>query len=272
MHQLTMNMNRIGVTTTLILIDSLQRLVHSGVLLTLHKTPALKRYLTQFTEHLQSGRFQGSYLQRVMEQMNASVEMPRVSYANPLSALVQASKPRANNASPESRRIHQQCISRLLDLARRGLLQTITEKEVACQLRETDASNSYQSRLSSSEIEMNISTAVETTNLQSLLLFLHEQSTVASPPGHLPHSRVSHFIQYLRHCAQLGILYQPSVLPILADLQKASNRNFITEDMFNAAFEQIQTINYTCVYDHLGLMEFDDFLSRLISEGKLMLG
>ncbi|CAF4359625.1 unnamed protein product [Adineta steineri] len=96
-------------------------------------------------------------------------------------------------------------------------------------------------------------TDIDRNNLQSLLLFLHEQSSAASLPGHLPYQYVLDFIQYLRHFAQLGILYEPKLTYILTNLHKAKDQDKITLETFQNSLEQIKTINYVYAYDHLNL-------------------
>jgi hypothetical protein len=109
---------------------------------------------------------------------------------------------------------------------------------------------------------------MDSDNLQSLLLFLHEQSSAASPPGHLPYEYVCDFIQYLCHFAQSGILYQPKVAYVLTDLHKAKDQNTITIEIFKTALEQIKTINFVYAYHHLNLIEFDNFLNDMVLDGK----
>ncbi|UJR28057.1 hypothetical protein I4U23_009313 [Adineta vaga] len=101
-------------------------------------------------------------------------------------------------------------------------------------------------------------------DLQSLLAFLHEQSSAASPPGPLPYHYVCDFIQYLRHFAQLGILYTPKIAYLLTDLHKAKDHDSITLITFKNKLEQMKTINYVYVYDHLNLVELYDFLNKMI--------
>jgi len=111
-------------------------------------------------------------------------------------------------------------------------------------------------------------TDIDCNNLQSLLLFLHEQSSVVSTPGHLPYQYVCDFIQYLRHFAQLGILYEPKLSCILTDLHKAKDQNNITLETFKTVLEQIKAINYVYAYHHLNLIEFDNFLNDMVLDGK----
>ncbi len=111
-------------------------------------------------------------------------------------------------------------------------------------------------------------TDIDSNNLQSLLLFLHEQSSVASPSGHLPYQYVCDFIQYLRHFAQLGILYEPKIASILNNLHKAKDQNNITVETFKTALEQIKTVNYVYAYHHLNLIEFENFLNDMVLDGK----
>ena len=119
-HQLQINIDRLGAVTTLILIDNLQQIVHSGLLLTLNKTPQLKRYLMQFVEHIQTGRFIGIHLQRLSEQMNNSVQLNTVKkglLTNLLNSLLQKTKLLSKNS-------YDQLISILMNLASKGQLNT----------------------------------------------------------------------------------------------------------------------------------------------------
>jgi len=111
-------------------------------------------------------------------------------------------------------------------------------------------------------------TDIDNNNLQSLLLFLHEQSSVASPPGPLPYQYVCDFIQYLRHFAQLGILYEPKLCYILTNLHKFKDQNNITLENFKTILEQIKSVNYVYAYNHLNLIEFEKFLNEMILDGK----
>jgi len=206
LHQLYLNIDRLGIVSTLILIDNLQQLIHSGLLLTLNKTPQLKLYLIQFIEYIQTGRFIGIYLQRLIEQMNNSVQM--------------------------------NTIKKVLFTNKQILyLQTLTIIDT------------------------------QNDNLQSLILFLHEQSSIASPPGPLPYRYIYDFIQYLRHFSQLGILYEPKLFNILTNLHKFKDQNNITIQTFKTILDQIKTIDYIYTYNHLNLIEVNHFLNDMINEG-----
>jgi len=127
-HQIHLNIDRLGVVPTLILIDNLQQLIHSGLLLTLNKTPQLKRYLIQFIEHIQTGRFIGVYLQRLIEQMNNSVQintMKKVLLTNQLNSLLQKTKLISKNENTNIKnRSYEKLISILMNLAYQGKLNT----------------------------------------------------------------------------------------------------------------------------------------------------
>ena len=88
-HQLQLNISRLGPITTCILIDHIQQLVQSGLLLPLYKVPQIKRCLIQFVEHIQAGRFVGIHLQRLIEQINPT---KKVSFTNQLNILLQNTK------------------------------------------------------------------------------------------------------------------------------------------------------------------------------------
>jgi hypothetical protein len=104
---------------------------------------------------------------------------------------------------------------------------------------------------------------VDNNHLQSLLVFLTEQSTCTSFRAHL-----SEFIRYLRHFAQLGILYQPPILYILMELHKAKDLCRITLHQLIDVLERFHTINYVDVYHHLNIMNFDRFLQQMIADSE----
>jgi len=79
---------------------------------------------------------------------------------------------------------------------------------------------------------------------------------------------VCDFIHYLRHFAQLGILYEPKLYYILTKLHKAKDQNNITIETFKTILEQIKTVDYLYAYNHLNLIEFDQFLNDMIVNGK----
>jgi hypothetical protein len=119
-HQLHINIDRLGVVTTLLLIDNLQQIIHTGLLLTLNKTPQFKRYLIQFIEHIQTGRCIGVYLQRLIEQMNNSVSlntMKKGLVTNQLNSLLQKAKLTSKNEKK-----YEELISILMNLAYQGQL------------------------------------------------------------------------------------------------------------------------------------------------------
>ena len=119
-HQLDLNIDRLGVVSTLILIDNLQQIIQTGLLFNLNKLPEFKRYLIQFIEHLQTGRCISVYLQRLMEQMNNSLQMQtmkKVSFTNHLNSLLQKAK-------LKSRINYEQLVSHLTTLAYQGKLNT----------------------------------------------------------------------------------------------------------------------------------------------------
>jgi hypothetical protein len=237
-HQLRINIHRLGLVTTLLLIDNLQQINQSGLLLTLNKHPSLKRYLIQLIEHLQTGRYIGVYLQRLVEQMNNSLQINTIKkglFTNQINTLLQKTKLTSNN---------EKFISVLINLADHGQLNTY--------LNTTSQPMSTYS---------DIQTDIDTNNLQSLLLLLQEQSS-------LPSQYVNDFIQYLRHFAQLGILYEPKLFHILSILHKSKDQNKITIETFKLILNQMKTINYLYTYSHLNLIEFDQFLDELILNSK----
>ncbi|CAF3674106.1 unnamed protein product [Adineta steineri] len=255
-HQLQLNINRLGIATTLILIDNLQQFVHSGLFLILNKLPQLKRYLIQFVEYIQTGRFIGIHLQRLIEQMNSTVQMntmKKVLLTNHLNSLLQKAKLESKS---------NELIYILMNLAYQGQLNTCINIDL--QQVTIKQQKSFTFIYEQTDIDRN--------NLQSLLLFLHEQSSAASLPGHLPYQYVLDFIQYLRHFAQLGILYEPKLTYILTNLHKAKDQDKITLETFQNSLEQIKTINYVYAYDHLNLTEFNNFLNDMINNGQLTRG
>ncbi|CAF0798896.1 unnamed protein product [Rotaria sordida] len=264
-HQLQLNIDRLGPTTTLILIDNLQQLVHSGLLLTLNKTPQLKRYLIQFIEHIQTGRFIGLYLQRLVEQMNQSIQTSptkKVLFINQLNILLQKTKLISNNDNTILKNSHNELISILMNLAYKGQLNSYTN--VVTQHVKIKEQNSLTTIYQQTDINNN--------NLQSILNFLYEQSSSTSLSDRLPYQYVSYFTQYLRHFAQLGILYEPQILNILIDLYKAKDQNKINVETFKTILEHMKTIHYVYAYNHLNLIEFDKFLNDMIFDGHLTRG
>jgi len=126
-HQLHLNIDRLGIVTTLILIDNLQQIVHSDLLLTINKTPELKRYLIQFIEHIQTGRFIGVYLQRLIEQMNNCIQMntiKKILFTNQLNSLFQKTKLISKNENIKLKNSYNELISILINLAYQGQLNT----------------------------------------------------------------------------------------------------------------------------------------------------
>jgi ribosomal protein L17 len=126
-HHLQLNIDRMGPVTTLILIDNLQQFLHSGLLLTLNKTPQLKRYLIQFMKHIQTGRFIGVHLQRLMEQMHNSVQMnalKKVLFTNQLNSLLQKTKFESKTKNTDLKNSYEKLITILMDLAYKGQLNT----------------------------------------------------------------------------------------------------------------------------------------------------
>ncbi|CAF3379440.1 unnamed protein product [Rotaria socialis] len=246
-HQLQLNIDHLGPITTCILIDNVQQLVQSGLLLTLYKVPQVKRCLIQFVEYIQTGRFVGIHLQRLIEQINP---MKKVSFTNQLNILLQNTKRTTSTYSSN------ELISLLMNLACKGQLNTydhvLTKKHLSTTIFE--------------QIDL------DDNSLQSIINFLYEQSSLASPMGHIPFEYVNNFIQYLRHFAQLGILYEPQVYNILTDLHKSKDQNHITLETFKTMLEHIKNVHYVYAYNHLNLMEFDNFLNDMISNGHLTCG
>ncbi|CAF0901018.1 unnamed protein product [Adineta ricciae] len=108
----------------------------------------------------------------------------------------------------------------------------------------------------------------DNNGLQSLLVFIHEQSST----GHLPNQYLCDFIQHLRHFAQLGILYTPEIDYILTDLHKAKDHDSITVRSIKTKLDQMKTVSYVYTYDHLDLAELNDFLNQMIVEENLTHG
>jgi hypothetical protein len=104
----------------------------------------------------------------------------------------------------------------------------------------------------------------ETDLLQSLLVFLHEQSASSC----VSVSQVCDCIRYLRHFAQLGLLYQHPVLEILHELHRAKDRDHLNSEQLTHVCERLQSIDYVRAYDHLNLLDLDHFLNSLIVHGK----
>lgn len=122
-----MNIDRLGPVLTLMLIDSLQQLVHSGVLLTMHRTSSLKEHLMQLIEHIQSARCNGVYLQRLMEQMTSSLQltsMKKVLFTNQLNTLLDRLKTNTSNGKVEVAAADERGISTCMALAHQGQLVT----------------------------------------------------------------------------------------------------------------------------------------------------
>ena len=127
LHQLQMNIDRLGPVLTLLLIDSLQQLIHSGVLLTMHRTPGLKGHLMQLIEHIQSARCNGVYLERLMEQMTSSLQltsMKKVLFTNQLNTLLHRNKTNTSNGKVEMAAADDRGISTCMALAYQGQLVT----------------------------------------------------------------------------------------------------------------------------------------------------
>ena len=226
-HQLQMNIHRLGTVTTLLLIDHLQQINQSGLLLSRSKHSLLRRYFIQLIEHLQTGRYVGVYLQRVIEQMNTSLQMNSMKKGlctNQINALLRKEKLISEK---------EKLVAFLMNLACHGRLNTY---------------------LNTNESDGDLPTDIDTNNLQSLLLFLQEQSS-------LPSQYVNDFIHYLRHFAQLGILDEPKVFHIL---HRAKDENKLTIPTLQFLFNQMKTINYLHTYPHLNLIEFDQFLHDLV--------
>lgn len=248
-----MNIDRLGPLTTLILIDHVQQLVQSGVIFNLYKTPQIKQYLIQFMEHIQTGRFVGVYLQRLIEQMNVT---KKPLFLNQLNALIQQTRLMSNNKTTVLKYTYDELISILMNLANKGQLNTYSSVITSRNLVLESLTNLYQN------IEM------DDDNLQSIINFLHEQSSIALPPGPIPYQYITDFVQNLRHFAQLGILYEPPISTILTDLHKAKDQNHITLESFKIILEHLNDVHYVNAYRHLNLMEFEKFLNDMTSEGE----
>ncbi|CAF4566633.1 unnamed protein product, partial [Rotaria sp. Silwood2] len=256
-HQLQLNIDRLGPITTLILIDNLQQLVHSGLLLTITKTPQLKRYLTEFTEHIQNGRFIGTRLQRLIEQINQSIQMnttKKVLFTNQLDLSLQKTNLILKDENTTSKNSYDELISILMNLAYKGQLNTFAN--VVTQHITIKEQNPLTTIYQQADIENN--------NLQSIINFLYEQTSLASPSGHLSYQYICDFIQYLRHFAQLGILYEPQIFNILIYLHKAKDKNHINVETFKKILENMKTVHYVYAYNHLDLIEFDKFLNDMV--------
>lgn len=247
LHQIQLNTDRLGLVTTLILIDNLQQLVHSGLLLNMRKTPQLKRYLIQFIEQIQTSQLNGNRLQRLIEQMNIT---KKNSLSDQLNALLQKTKLLSKTENREIKNSYDELVSALMKLAYQGRL------------------NMFNNVITQQHVNQEIDTVGD--NLQSILNFLYEQSVSAVPSGPLPQENIDDFIRYLRHFAQYGILHEPTILNILTDLHRAKDRNSITLEVFKTALEHMKTINYVNAYDHLNLIDLDKFLSDVVSDGKSM--
>ncbi|CAF1606650.1 unnamed protein product, partial [Adineta ricciae] len=246
-HHLQMNKDRLGITTTLILIDNLQQFVHTGILLMLHKLPQFKQYLLQFVHQIQTGRFIGVYLQRLIDQMNHNIRMNSVKktfLTNQLNSLSQ--KVMLESKTKEN---FDKLISASMNAALHGQLNTFVRTVLERSPREY--------------VDMN-----DNNGLQSLLVFIHEQSST----GHLPNQYLCDFIQHLRHFAQLGILYTPEIDYILTDLHKAKDHDSITVRSIKTKLDQMKTVSYVYTYDHLDLAELNDFLNQMIVEENLTHG
>lgn len=233
LHQLHLNISRLGLIPTLILIDNLQQLFQFGLLFILNKFPQLKEYLILFIEHIQTGRFIVVYLQRLLEQMNNILQInirKKSLITNQLNFLLKKTKLISKDE--------------LINLAYQGRLNLITN--------------------SKNINEQNLLTVIDEDNLQSLIIFL--QST------RLLSQSISDFIQYLRHFSQLGILYHPQLCSILTILHKYKDQNNISIEIFKKLFEKIQTIDYLSTYHHLNLIEFNQFLTEMINQNYLTSG
>ncbi|CAF0821315.1 unnamed protein product [Rotaria sp. Silwood1] len=264
-HQLQLNIDHLGPVTALMLIDNLQQLVHSGLLLTINKTPQLKRYLIQFIEHIQTGRFIGIDLHRLMEQMNQSIHMSttkKVLFTSQLDTLLQKTKLISKDENTVLKNSYDELISLLMNLAYKGQLHTYTNVvSQNIKIKELDTLTVIYQQ-----------TDIDNNNLQSIINFLYEQSSSASSSGHLPYQDICDFIQYLRHFAQLGILYEPQILNLLIDLHKAKDQDKITVETFKTILEHMKTVHYVYAYNHLNLTEFDKFLNDMIFDGHLTRG
>jgi hypothetical protein len=127
LHHLQMNIDRLGPVLTLMLIDCLQQWVHSGVLLTMHRTPSLKGYLMQLIEHIQSARCNGVFLERLVEQINSSLQltsMKKMLFTNQLNTLLHRIKTNTSNEKVEAAAADDRAISLCMALAYQGQLVT----------------------------------------------------------------------------------------------------------------------------------------------------
>jgi hypothetical protein len=130
-HQLRINLDRLGPGVTLVMIDNLQQFVHVGLLLSTNdRTTQWKSLLVKFIEHIQSNRLTSVYLQRLIEQMNASVELSignkKAMLTKQVSSLLTKMKTIDKQDKTRSKTNYERCLSLLIDLAYRGRLQTYT--------------------------------------------------------------------------------------------------------------------------------------------------
>lgn len=247
-HQLQINIDRLGLIPALLLIDNLQQINRAGLIITLNRYPQLKRYLTQFIEHFQAGRCIGVHLERLMEQMNNCLGIDSIKkglFTNQINSLLQKTKITSKNDDIKTKNNLSILISNLLNLAHQGQL------------------NTYVDRISEDPL-LSRDDQVEEENLQSLILFLQEQSS----SDILPSRTVSEFLQYLRHFAQLGLLNEPIVRHLLLILHQFKDQNTITLEIFEQIFNPMKSINYLSIYPSIDLLELDQFLDEMILHGK----
>ena len=123
LHQLRVNVNRLGLIPTLILINNLQQINQTGAFLILYQLPELKRYLRQFIEHIQTGRCVGVYLQRLVDQMNHFLQIPivkKVSFTNQLNSYLQQTQ------------FKDELITNLFNQAYQGKLNSSSNESYIC--------------------------------------------------------------------------------------------------------------------------------------------
>ena len=247
-HQLQINIDRLGLIPALLLIDNLQQIIQAGLIITLNKYPQLKRYLTQFIDHLQAGRCIGVHLERLIEQMNNCIAIDSIKkglFTNQMNSLLQKAKITSKNNDIKTKNNLSTLMSDLIHLAHQGQL------------------NTYADRISEDPL-LSMDDQIEEDNLQSLILFLQEQSS----SDVLPSRTVSDFLQHLRLFAQLGILYEPTLRHLLTILHRFKDQDTITSETFQLIINQMKTVNYLSVYPSFDLMALDRFLDEMILRGK----
>ena len=247
------------------LIDNVQRLLHCGLMFTLHKVPSLRTALMQLIEHIQSTRLNGVYLQRLLEQINTTIGLittKRTSLANQLNTLLQKMKSKDKAERNTLGANYHRCLVTLLKLADRAKLHTFVDRVVIDETVPSPLLKLDAERIIHDHRSLFGHSSHDCCNpLHSLLVFLGEQSTASA-------TDIDAFIQYLRHFAQLGLVDRPPFLYLLSQFHRFKDKDAFDSQFLLHVLEQMRNVNYTKVYSHLNLPDLDHFLRTLMRDGK----